>query len=87
MSIKLFSPVSQAPTKPQSTPGPTQFDVADLYQGPPPSFELGDQHCSITLPSGQSYSSFVLLLLLNFAYAENACLSVGRAAARPRVRC
>jgi MoxR-like ATPase len=120
MPIKLFQRVSQAPTKPQTTAPPKQFDVADLYSGPAStgagqdggaalaldeklrqayfwivnnaiispfydieyqdgpaaSYVLGDQHCGVTLPSGQSYSSFVLLPLLNFA-VRRKCLFIG----------
>ena len=39
-------------------------------------YVLGDQHCAVTLPSGQSYSSFVLLPLLNFA-VRRKCLFIG----------
>ena len=42
------------------------YDV-EYNDGPPQSFLLGDSHSRLTLPSGQSYSSFVLLPLLTFA--------------------
>jgi len=51
------------------------YDI-EYQEGPAPSFVLGDQHCSVTLPSGQSYSSFVLLPLLNFA-VRRKCLFIG----------
>jgi MoxR-like ATPase len=51
------------------------YDI-EYQDGPAPSFVLGDQHCSVTLPSGQSYSSFVLLPLLNFA-VRRKCLFIG----------
>ena len=44
--------------------------------GPPPSFTFGDSQGRVDLPSGQSYSSFVLLPLLTFA-ARRRCLFVG----------
>lgn len=49
------------------------YDI-EYHEGPSPQFEL-DQH-SFYLPSGQSYSSFVLLPLLNFA-VRRKCLLVG----------
>jgi MoxR-like ATPase len=51
------------------------YDI-EYLEGPAASFVLGDQHCSVTLPSGQSYSSFVLLPLLNFA-VRRKCLFIG----------
>ncbi len=51
------------------------YDI-EYQDGPAPTFELGDQHCSVTLPSGQSYSSFVLLPLLTFA-VRRKCLFIG----------
>lgn len=43
---------------------------------PPQRFVLGDAKVSVTLPTGQSYSSFILLPLLNFA-VRCRCLLVG----------
>ncbi len=43
---------------------------------PPQTFTLGDLKSKINLPSAQSYSSFVLLPLLNFAVRKR-CLMVG----------
>lgn len=37
------------------------YDV-EYNDGPPQSFVLGDSRSRLTLPSGQSYSSFVLLI-------------------------
>src|SRR5215467_7779082 len=51
------------------------YDI-EYNDGPPQSFVLGDTKSSLTLPSGQSYSSFVLLPLLTFA-ARRKCLFVG----------
>lgn len=51
------------------------YDV-EYNDGPPQSFVLGDSHSRLTLPSGQSYSSFVLLPLLTFA-TRRKCLFVG----------
>jgi MoxR-like ATPase len=51
------------------------YDI-EYHDGPSQSFVLGDQHSTVTLPSGQSYSSFVLLPLLNFA-VRRKCLLVG----------
>jgi MoxR-like ATPase len=51
------------------------YDV-EYNDGPPQSFLLGDSHSRLTLPSGQSYSSFVLLPLLTFA-TRRKCLFVG----------
>jgi MoxR-like ATPase len=51
------------------------YDV-EYNDGPPQSFVLGDSRSRLTLPSGQSYSSFVLLPLLTFA-ARRKCLFVG----------
>lgn len=43
---------------------------------PPQRFTVGDGKVEVTLPSGQSYSSFVLMPLLNFA-VRRRCLLVG----------
>jgi len=51
------------------------YDV-ELNDGPPQSFTLGDSKSRLTLPSAQSYSSFVLLPLLTFA-TRRKCLFVG----------
>ena len=44
--------------------------------GPHQTFTFGDTKTKVNLPSGQSYSSFVLLPLLNFA-VRRRCLLVG----------
>lgn len=51
------------------------YDI-EYNDGPPQSFTLGDSQSTVTLPSGQSYCSFVLLPLLNFA-VRSKCLLVG----------
>ncbi|HET7463537.1 MAG TPA: MoxR family ATPase [Longimicrobium sp.] len=51
------------------------YDV-ELNDGPPQTFSLGDSKSRLTLPSAQSYSSFVLLPLLTFA-TRRKCLFVG----------
>jgi len=51
------------------------YDI-EYNDGPPQSFLLGDSKSRLTLPSGQSYSSFVLLPLLTFA-TRRKCLFVG----------
>src|SRR5437867_2012567 len=51
------------------------YDV-EFNDGPPQSFVLGDSKSRLTLPSGQSYSSFVLLPLLTFA-TRRKCLFIG----------
>jgi MoxR-like ATPase len=51
------------------------YDV-EYNDGPPQTFVLGDSRSRLTLPSGQSYSSYVLLPLLTFA-ARRKCLFVG----------
>lgn len=43
---------------------------------PPPTFTFGDSKAKVTLPTAQSYSSFVLLPLLNLA-VRRRCLLVG----------
>ena len=43
---------------------------------PPQRYQIGDSKAVVTLPTGQSYSSFVLLPLLNFA-VRRRCLLVG----------
>src|ERR1051326_3444309 len=53
------------------------YDV-EYNDGPPQSFVLGDSKSRLTLPSAQSYSSFVLLPLLTFA-AGHHCLFIGGA--------
>lgn len=51
------------------------YDV-EYNSEPPPSFVLGDSRSRLTLPSAQSYSSFVLLPLLTFA-TRRKCLFIG----------
>lgn len=51
------------------------YDI-EYNDGPNISFVLGDSKTKFNLPSGQSYSSFVLLPLLNFA-VRRRCLLVG----------
>src|SRR2546426_125092 len=51
------------------------YDI-EYYEEASQSFTLGDQKSKITLPSGQSYSSFVLLPILNLAIRKR-CLIVG----------
>jgi MoxR-like ATPase len=51
------------------------YDI-EYHDGPYQSFTFGDSKTKVNLPSGQSYSSFVLLPLLNFA-VRRRCLLVG----------
>lgn len=51
------------------------YDI-EYHDGPPPSFQFGGPASTVRLPTGQSYSSFVLLPLLNFA-VRRRCLLVG----------
>ncbi len=51
------------------------YDI-EYHDGPHQTFVFGDKHGSVTLPSGQSYCSFVLLPLLTFALRRK-CLLVG----------
>jgi MoxR-like ATPase len=51
------------------------YDV-EYNDAPPQQFVLGDSKSRLTLPSAQSYSSFVLLPLLTFA-TRRKCLLVG----------
>lgn len=51
------------------------YDI-EYLEGPATSFVLGDAKSTLVLPSGQSYSSFVLLPLLNLA-VRRRCLLVG----------
>jgi MoxR-like ATPase len=53
----------------------THYDI-EYQQGPNASFAFGDSKAVVDLPSGQSYSSFVLLPLLTFA-TRRRCLFVG----------
>jgi MoxR-like ATPase len=48
----------------------------EFADGPSQSVTLGDSKARLTLPSGQSYSSFVLIPLLTFA-VRRRCLLVG----------
>jgi MoxR-like ATPase len=48
----------------------------EYFAGPHQSYTFGDSKTVVNLPSGQSYSSFVLLPLLNFA-VRRRCLLVG----------
>ena len=51
------------------------YDI-EYNDKPPQVFSFGDSKTQVTLPSSQSYSSFVLLPLLNFA-VRRRCLLVG----------
>jgi MoxR-like ATPase len=51
------------------------YDV-EYFDGPHQSFRFGDSQTQVELPSGQSYSSFVLMPLLNFS-VRGRCLFVG----------
>ncbi|MDH5509041.1 MAG: MoxR family ATPase [Nitrospinota bacterium] len=51
------------------------YDI-EYNDGPPQTFVFGDLKANVTLPSDQSYSSYVLLPLLNLA-AKRRCLLVG----------
>ncbi|HEX7379396.1 MAG TPA: AAA family ATPase [Pirellulales bacterium] len=51
------------------------YDI-EYHDSPPQTFVFGDAKSSLTLPSGQSYSSFVLLPLLTFAVRAK-CLLIG----------
>jgi MoxR-like ATPase len=51
------------------------YDI-EYNEEPPQSYVLGDAKSRLTLPSGQSYSSFVLLPLLTFA-TRRKCLLIG----------
>ena len=51
------------------------YDI-EYQDGPSPEFRIGDSKRPLTLPSAQSYSSYVLLPLLAFA-TRGKCLFVG----------
>lgn len=51
------------------------YDI-EYNDAPPQTFALGDSRSPLTLPSGQSYSSFILLPLLTFA-TRGKCLLIG----------
>jgi MoxR-like ATPase len=51
------------------------YDI-EFLDGPAQSFAVGDGRRTLTLPSAQSYSSFILLPLLTFA-TRRKCLFVG----------
>jgi MoxR-like ATPase len=51
------------------------YDI-EFNEGPPQQFSLGDTKSPLSLPSGQSYSSYVLLPLLTFA-TRRKCLFIG----------
>lgn len=51
------------------------YDI-EFNEGPPQQFLLGDTKSQLSLPSGQSYSSYVLLPLLTFA-TRRKCLFIG----------
>src|SRR5215470_7181792 len=51
------------------------YDI-EYNDGPPQSYTFGDQKSKVNLPSDQSYSSFVLLPLLNLVLRRR-CLLVG----------
>jgi MoxR-like ATPase len=53
----------------------THYDI-EFHEGPHTSFTFGDSKTRVDLPSGQSYSSFVLLPLLTFA-TRRRCVFVG----------
>lgn len=51
------------------------YDI-EYNDGPPQTFTVGDSKRVLTLPSAQSYSSFILLPLLTFA-TRRKCLFIG----------
>jgi MoxR-like ATPase len=51
------------------------YDI-EYNEEPPQEFSIGDHKTRLTLPTGQSYSSFVLLPLLTFALRRK-CLLIG----------
>ncbi len=51
------------------------YDI-EFNEGQPQSFVFGDQKSILTLPTGQSYSSFILVPLLNLA-VRRRCLLIG----------
>lgn len=51
------------------------YDI-EYNEGPAPTYFVGDSKRTLTLPSAQSYSSFVLLPLLTFA-TRGKCLFIG----------
>jgi MoxR-like ATPase len=51
------------------------YDI-EFNEGPPQSFVMGDTKSKLTLPTGQSYSSYALLPLLTFA-TRRKCLFIG----------
>jgi MoxR-like ATPase len=51
------------------------YDI-EYHDGPYQSYTFGDLKSKVNLPSGQSYSSFILMPLLNFA-VRRRCLLVG----------
>lgn len=51
------------------------YDI-EYFDGPHQSYRFGDSDSRVDLPSGQSYSSFVLMPLLNLA-VRRRCLMVG----------
>ena len=51
------------------------YDI-EYNEGPAQSFVFGDSKTRVNLPSGQSYSSFILMPLLNFA-VRRRCLLIG----------
>src|SRR6478736_2894076 len=71
----FFKRVSSAPTNPGKPTLARAFDI-EYNDAPPATFTLGDSKSRLTLPSAQSYSSFVLLPLLTFA-TRRKCLFVG----------
>jgi MoxR-like ATPase len=51
------------------------YDI-EFNEGQPQSYVFGDQKSKLTLPTGQSYSSFILVPLLNLA-VRRRCLLIG----------
>lgn len=51
------------------------YDI-EFNLAPPPTYTVGDRKSKLTLPTGQSYSSYVLLPLLTFA-TRRKCLFIG----------
>ncbi|MBN2430146.1 MAG: AAA family ATPase [Acidobacteria bacterium] len=51
------------------------YDI-EYNEAPPPTYRFGDRKVEVTLPSAQSYSSYVLLPLLNLV-TRRRCLLVG----------
>ncbi len=65
--LELDEKLRQAYSGSSTRPSSARITTSSTTKEPPREFSIGDHKSRLTLPTGRSYSSFVLLPLLTFA--------------------